>query len=106
VPRVIKDLQSMYQLTEREREMWTHIFDYWWKHGMSPTIDELAKLSSLDRSSVARRVRNMRRKGYIDWPDGTKRAMRCYPILSEGMTADYPDDPAGRRAGYKRDGVA
>lgn len=104
--RSIKDLQATYQLTPNERVLWTYIFEYWWKRGMSPTLYELADMTDLATSTISRRVKNMRRKGYIDWPDGVKRAMRVYPILSEGMTQDYPDDPVGRKAGYKRDSVA
>jgi SOS-response transcriptional repressor LexA len=106
MPLTIKDLQSMYQLTPNERVLWTIIHDYHWNNGRSPTIYELAKAAKLHATSIARRARNMRRKGYLYWPDGTKRAMRCYPIFSEGMTQEYPEDDVGRKAGYKRDSVA
>lgn len=85
----IRELQAMYKLTEKERVLWQIVFDFCMDKGYSPSLQELSEKLELATSTVSRRLKNMRRKGYVYWPEGAKRAMRCYPIIDEGMDNDH-----------------
>ncbi|MCG8419579.1 MAG: transcriptional repressor LexA [Proteobacteria bacterium] len=76
-------------LTTKQRLVLQAIQDYWNEHGVPPTLADLEGMLGVRRSTVHQHLQALKKKGYLDHTEGTRRTWR--PTATE-----VPDERSRR----------